>query len=84
MTDEERSVHTVMVYLNSERQYQGGETAFHVQHDAAAERRTVKVHGAKGKALVFKHNMWHEVRRSRARSTHTSNDGGRAAPSSEA
>lgn len=54
LTDEERSVHTIMVYLNESRQYLGGETVFH------GKTRDVRVQGVQGKGLVFKHNLWHE------------------------
>lgn len=57
LTDEERSVHTVMIYLNRGRDYDGGETVFYLDET----KDVVKVRGNQGKGLVFKHTMWHEV-----------------------
>lgn len=69
-TDEERSVYTMMIYLvrivkyfgahfrkNDARQYAGGETVFHYRETDT----TARVQGVRGKALVFKHQLWHEV-----------------------
>lgn len=59
LTDEERSVYTVMVYLSAESAYEGGETEFYAREDGI---RVMKHKGAKGSALVFQHNVWHAVR----------------------
>ena len=66
ITDEERSVHTVMLYLNESKEYGGGETVFYAFNKETdkleavfTERANVK--GAKGDALIFQHNIWHEV-----------------------
>ena len=69
LTDEERSVYTLMVYLNADTDYTGGDTAF-VDRDETHAAPPVVVRGAKGKALVFEHDMWHEARDA-PRHTHT-------------
>jgi len=56
LTDEERSVHTVMVYLNDQRTFGEGETVF---HDFKKGRYTT-MQAVRGKGLVFKHELWHE------------------------
>lgn len=56
LTDEERSVHTLMVYLNNESEFKGGDTVFYL--DA---QHPLPIRGSLGKGLVFKHNLWHEV-----------------------
>lgn len=66
-TDEERSVYTVMAYLNDAAEYVGGETVFYSGNksgDLSAEAGQVvaTTRGARGTGLVFQHEMFHEVR----------------------
>ena len=66
LTDEERSVHTVMVYLNAHTDYTGGNTVFYSASTASggseALTQTSAVSGRLGSGLVFRHETWHEVR----------------------
>lgn len=67
LTDEERSVHTVMAYLNAPTDYTDGRTVFYTAASDGAEvkqglKATATVNGCLGSGLVFRHDTWHEVR----------------------
>lgn len=66
-TDDERSVYTVMVYLNDPDQYTGGGTVFYSgskSGDLTPERgeEVAEIRGVQGSGLVFQHEMFHAVR----------------------
>lgn len=67
VTDEQRSVHTVMVYLNEKGAYMGGDTAFYAPDPAGALDtdmcEVAKTRGEIGSGLVFQHQAWHAVRK---------------------
>ena len=67
VTDEQRSVHTVMVYLNEKGAYMGGDTAFYAPNPAGALDtdmcEVAKIRGEIGSGLVFQHQAWHAVRK---------------------